>query len=149
MVIQSWISLLVVQEQLVIWLILAKKVCCYKMVQNRSEAINLYFPQITLLEHYSKNKWTFPAYVFCMCLYVSWWDKLLLKAHSYSNTPKKVYFQGMLFQKHLFLHQLAHNMTKDCSWNYHENFKRRTWPEHGQNMFCAWGNSMNNLFWVN
>ena len=48
----------------------------------------------------------------------------------------------MLFQKHLFLHQLTHNMTKDCSWNYHENFKRRTWPEHGQNMFCAWGNSL-------
>ena len=28
------------------------------MVQNRSEAINLYSPQITLLEHNSKNKWT-------------------------------------------------------------------------------------------
>ena len=23
-------------------------------------------------------------------------------------------------QKHLFLHQLTHNMTTDCSWNYHE-----------------------------
>ena len=41
-----------------------------------------------------------------------------------------------LFQKHFFLHQLTHNMTKDCSWNYHENYKRRTWAEHGQNMFC-------------
>ena len=28
-------------------------------------------------------------------------------------------------------------MTKDCSWKYHENYKRRTWAEHG--------NSMNNL----
>ena len=96
-VIQSWISLLVVQEQLVIWLILAKKVCCYKMVQNRSEAINLYFPQITLLEHYSKNKWTFPAYVFCMCLYVSWCDKSLLKAHSYLITPKFIFKKYLCF----------------------------------------------------
>ena len=40
-------------------------------------------------------------------------------------------------------------MTKDCSWNYHENYKRRTWAKHGQNIFCACsfhGNSMNNLF---
>ena len=28
--------------------------------------------------------------------------------------------QVNLFQKHLFLHQLTHNMTKDCSWNYPE-----------------------------
>ena len=33
--------------------------------------------------------------------------------------------QVNLFQKHLFLHQLTHNMTKDCSWNYHENYKCR------------------------
>ena len=26
--------------------------------------------------------------------------------------------QVNLFQKHLFLHQLTHNMTKDCSLNY-------------------------------
>ena len=32
--------------------------------------------------------------------------------------------------KLLFLHQLTHNMTTDCSWNYHENYKRRTWTEH-------------------
>ena len=25
---------------------------------------------------------------------------------------------------------------KSCSWNYHENYKCRTWVEHGQNMFC-------------
>jgi hypothetical protein len=28
-------------------------------------------------------------------------------------------------------------MTKDCSWNYHENYKRKTLAEHGEN-------SMNN-----
>ena len=26
-------------------------------------------------------------------------------------------------QKLLFLHLLTHNMTTDCSWNYHENYK--------------------------
>ena len=26
--------------------------------------------------------------------------------------------QVNLFQKHLFLHQLTQNMTRDCSWNY-------------------------------
>ena len=50
-------------------------------------------------------------------------------------------------------------MTTDCSWNYHENYKRRnraeheqnmgrTWAEHALLMFCArsfHGNSMNNL----
>ena len=29
-----------------------------------------------------------------------------------------------------FLYQLTHNVTTDCSWNYHENYKRRTWAEH-------------------
>ena len=56
--------------------------------------------------------------------------------------------QVNLFNKHLFLHQLTHNRKKDCSWNYHENYKRRTWEEHGQNMSCArsfHGNSMKNL----
>ena len=27
------------------------------------------------------------------------------------------------------MHQLSHNMTTDCSWNYHENYTRRTWAE--------------------
>ena len=56
--------------------------------------------------------------------------------------------QVNLFQKLLFLHQLTHTMTKDWSWNYHENYKRRSLAEHGQNMFraCTFhGNSMNNL----
>ena len=30
-----------------------------------------------------------------------------------------VYVQVNLFQKHLFLHQLTHNMTTDCSLNCH------------------------------
>ena len=42
--------------------------------------------------------------------------------------------QVNLCQKLLFLHQLNQNMIKDYSWNYHENYKRRTWAEHAQNM---------------
>ena len=41
-----------------------------------------------------------------------------------------------LCQKLLFLHQLTHNMTTDCSWNYHEKYKCRTWAEHVLPMFC-------------
>ena len=63
--------------------------------------------------------------------------------------PQIMYkLQANLFQKHLFLHQLTHNMTKDCSWNYRENYKHRTWGEHVLPIFCACsfhGNSMNNL----
>ena len=38
--------------------------------------------------------------------------------------------QVNLFQKHLLLHQLTHNMTKDCSLNY----KFSTWKLQAQNM---------------
>ena len=56
--------------------------------------------------------------------------------------------QVNLFQKPLFLPQLTYNMTKDCSWNYHENYRRRKLAEHILPMFCPCsfhGNSMNNL----
>ena len=39
---------------------------------------------------------------------------------------KIVGIQVNLCQKLLFLHLLTHNMTTDCSWNYHRNYKRRT-----------------------
>ena len=41
--------------------------------------------------------------------------------------------QVNLFQKHLFLHQLTHNMAKDCSLNY----KFSTWKFQAQNMLCT------------
>ena len=34
--------------------------------------------------------------------------------------------QVNLCQKLLFLHQLNHNLTTDCWWNYNENYNRRT-----------------------
>ena len=48
------------------------------------------------------------------------------------NYIKNIKFESLLplqvnlFQSHLFLH----NMKTDCSWNYHENYNRRTWEEH-------------------
>ena len=53
----------------------------------------------------------------CMCL-----NKIL----NYSIAK----IQVNLFQKHLFLHQLTHNMTKDCSFNC----KFSTWKLQAQNM---------------
>jgi hypothetical protein len=52
--------------------------------------------------------------------------------------PPLFLLQVNLCQKLLFLHQLTHNMTTDCSLNYHfsihENSKLRTWGEHEENM---------------
>ena len=67
----------------------------------------------------------------------------------------KYVLQVNLFQKHLLLHQLTHNMTKDCSLIYQFS----TWKLQAQNilmskqkqtiyvhnMFWA-GKSMNNIF---
>ena len=36
----------------------------------------------------------------------------------YSQVILSLFLQVNLFQKHLFLYQLTHNMTKDCSLNY-------------------------------
>ena len=49
--------------------------------------------------------------------------------------------QVNLCQKLLFLHQLTHNMTTDCSLNYKSNawkFQAQTWGEHVvyRNYFC-------------
>ena len=41
--------------------------------------------------------------------------------------------QVNLCQNHLFLHQLTHNMTTDCSLNY----KFSTWKFQAQNMLCT------------
>ena len=42
--------------------------------------------------------------------------------------------QVNLFQKHLFLHQLTHNMTKDCSLNYKFSMYSKF---QAQNMLCT------------
>ena len=50
-----------------------------------------------------------------------------------SNNKLFMYLQVNLCQKLLFLHQLTHNMTTDCSLNYKFNtlkFQAQTWGEH-------------------
>ena len=62
-----------------------------------------------------------------------------------------------LVQKHLFLHQLTHNMTKDCSLNYklaHESCKLRTLSEHAVYINCSECQNktkpicVHNMFWA-
>jgi hypothetical protein len=43
-------------------------------------------------------------------------NNLIIMNHFKTNGREEV--QVNLFQKHLFLHQLTHNMTKDCTLNY-------------------------------
>ena len=46
--------------------------------------------------------------------------------------------QVNLFQKHLFLPQLTHNMTTDCSLDYKFNtYVKIPGSEHGENMLCT------------
>ena len=68
--------------------------------------------------------------------------KCLLNNHrlytfNFSNFPMSMLLFGSLYllqvnlwQKHLFSHQLTHNMTKDCSMIYHFS----TWKLQAQNM---------------
>ena len=59
-----------------------------------------------------------------------WVVKLALTdAHNAAKSLLK-YIQVNLFQKHLFLHQLTHNMTKDCSWKLQAQNIRRTCCVH-------------------
>ena len=68
-----------------------------------------------------------------VCLLQFWFDKYVVWK------IRMLLVQVNLCQKLLFLYQLTHNMTTDCSWNYHENYKWRTWA-------CSFhGNYMNNL----
>ena len=57
--------------------------------------------------------------------------QIILNGFTYliCKTVVKTVIQVNLSQKLLFLHQLTHNMTTDCSWNYHEKYKRRTLAE--------------------
>ena len=58
---------------------------------------------------------------------------------SSSNQKSQLKVQENLCQKLLFLHQLTHNMTADCSLNYHfSTWKfQAPWGEHEKNMLCT------------
>jgi hypothetical protein len=65
------------------------------------------------------------------------WFKLLYSEKArkkITKSPKKNFkLQVNLFQEHLFLHQLTHDMTKDCSLN--QEFS--TWKFQAQNMLTC------------
>jgi hypothetical protein len=50
-------------------------------------------------------------------------DPTLVPLPPIGPLKRTVLIQVNVFQKHLLLHQLTHNMKKDCSWNYQENYK--------------------------
>ena len=54
---------------------------------------------------------------------ISNFDKILFTARLSKIGFFTFLVQVNLCQKLSFLHQLTHNMTTDCSWNYHENYK--------------------------
>ena len=63
------------------------------------------------------------------------------KVRSVFGQKKNKYVQVNLCQKLLFLHQLTHNMTTDCSLNYKFNtwkFQAQTWGEHVVYRNCFW-----------
>ena len=53
--------------------------------------------------------------------------------HIFWNKQISHHLQVNLFQKHLYLHQLNHSMTKDCSLNCEFS----TWKLQAQNMLCT------------
>ena len=53
--------------------------------------------------------------------------------HIYWNKRNSHLLWVNLFQKHLYLHQLNHSMTKDCSLNCEFS----TWKLQAQNMLCT------------
>ena len=69
-----------------------------------------------------------------MLSFICWlWNRSALK--------KLAVFMLNLCQKLLFLHQLTHNMTTDCSLNYKFNtwkFQAQTWGEHFVYRNCFW-----------
>ena len=79
--------------------------------------------------------------------YIWYLHQRVLQIHEYEKKIKNFfiavdlkidctkYVQVNLFQKHLFLHQLTHNMTKDCSLNYEfTQYMKIVSSEHVENM---------------
>ena len=67
--------------------------------------------------------------------------KLIIKFKTYHNKILKL--QVNICEKLLFLHQLIHNMTTDCSLNY----KFNTWKLQAQTWACGEHVVYRNCFW--
>ena len=69
------------------------------------------------------------------------WVKSFDSEH-YLKERDRYILQVNLCQKLLFLHQLTHNMTTDCSLNYYKfntwKFQAQTWGEHVVYRNCFW-----------
>ena len=63
---------------------------------------------------------------------LDWLMKIKLSPIGKARVPS-VFLQVNIFQKHLFLHQLTHNMAKECSLNC----KFSTWKLQAQCMLCT------------
>ena len=95
----------------------------------------------TLSESWIYIKWTRKVVWACIKL-ISAYCKLFMGELSLDPTTKNGFvftiFNNFLnlvnlCQKHLFLYQLTHNMTTDCSLNYEFD----TWKIQAQNMLCT------------
>ena len=87
----------------------------YKHAKSLHEIIKLYLPRNSFV--YMHHRASFTVF-----------------ARKDAAVPKDLYqVQVNFFQKHLFLHQLTHNMTKDCPLNYQFS----TWKLQSQNMLCT------------
>ena len=96
---------------------------------NRSSLVrDLYTIRLTIIlsssQHVFKNFLKTNHQFFSIIIFLSW--------------SKVGILQINLFQKHLFLHQLTHNMTKDCSLNYQLRFLFSHSELYVHIMFWAW-----------
>ena len=91
------------------------------------------------------HSWFTPTHPFCIVTYQkkerkTWISMQSLHTDAFSRffflfgLNKNECVQVNLCQKLLFLHQLTHNMTKNCSLNYEFS---TTWKLQAQNMLCT------------
>ena len=95
-----------------------------------------------------KNNWTYLCHPSLSQIFVN--NQSQEVTNRMSGWPQlAVLLQVNLFQKHLFLYHLTHNMTKDCSLNYEFS----TWKFQAQNMLrtcwehVVYKNCFLYLFW--
>ena len=102
-------------------------------------------PKIPRTKIYSGLSSLLILYLLCKTLYVSFFSIRQFKTIVCLLIRYPCFIlnvlQANLCQKLLFLHQLTHNMTTDCSMNYKFNtwkFQAQTWAEHVVYRNCFW-----------
>ena len=98
-----------------------------------SAYFNFWWPFYALIHQIETGIMVFYVYTQCGTSMTIWAD-VCLDMFPFKSSIKDTLVQVNLCQKHLlFLHQLTHNMTTDCSLNY--EFSRRKLQV--QNMLCT------------